>query len=121
MSDMHDTAMHLEVETMFGIVIGVGIPTLLWSWKMFAMVKEMLAMHQIPDKYGFGTGDTNSLIAEQTAMLSKMHNEREEILRNLTTAIRELSHFMEWVSKEQLGGSPPPYIHRRSGIGDKDD
>ena len=113
MEQLHDSALHIEIETLVGIITAIGVPALLWSWRVFAMVKDILHMHMAPDDHGFGTSSTNALILKQTEMMSKIHIERDVVLLNLTLAIQELSHFMQWISKEQLGGtSPPPFVRQ---------
>ena len=67
-------------------------------------------MHMEPDKYGFGTGSTNSLLSQHMDDEKEMHAQSIETMKYLTHTIRELSHYVRWLSKHQAGKSPPPYV-----------
>lgn len=78
--------MELSNEMVFGIVTAVVIPLVIWGYKMFAMLKTLLVMHEDPDKYEFGTTATNDMLRETNDELTKATAEQ-------TRQLKELVHY----------------------------
>ena len=81
-------------------VIGIGLlPVLGWGlslmWNVLQIKRDnsrLLKMHEDPDSFGFGTGRTNQIIKENTR------------------ATQALTHYIQWLAKEQTGKTPPPPV-----------
>jgi len=77
-----------------GAVIG---PALGWCIHMTLVagkqrddIRTLLEMLRKPDEYGFGTNRTNQIIEDNTR------------------AMQALTHYIQWLVKEQTGTTPPP-------------
>jgi len=85
---------------MFGI-LGIPLAMALFGW-LFALDQrtrhiqrvgdELMDMHENPEKTGFGTVGM------------------ERVIQDDTRALREMSHYVRWSTKEQTGKDAPPYM-----------
>ena len=97
-------------EMLMGIGFGAGVPILIWATRLHLMTKRILNMHLSPDDYGFGTGSTNKLISTLIEKQDVIHRENMGSTTALRHAVRELSHYVRWDTKERTGKQPPPYV-----------
>lgn len=106
-----DIAM-LSSDMIIGIILGVGIPMLLWATRIFYLVKQTRDMHLSPDKYGFGTINVEKLLSAN--LETQAENQREYLHQAsaLRYAFKELSHYMRWSIKQGTGKEPPPYVRK---------
>jgi len=104
--------MTVEVEPgyIIALIIGVVIPTLLFWWRLHGMTKHTRDMHLDPDEHGFGTNQTNQLLSQHMDDEMEMHREEMSAVKSLNYTIRELSHYIQWMAKQQTGKTPPPYV-----------
>ncbi len=100
----------VDLEILVGTVMAIIVPTLLFWWRLHGMAKRNLDMHLDPDNHGFGTTTTNGLLSQHMADEQDMHAESLAATKYLTHTIRELSHYVRWMAKEQMGKSPPPFV-----------
>lgn len=88
----------MDDETFFLKAAGlILLPAIAWAIRMSWMTKStnskvsrLLNMHEDPDKYGFGTVETNKVIEANTAVMNK------------------LSHYVEWEIENRTGKKAPP-------------
>jgi len=104
---------HFTIETLFGVIAGVIIPTILFFWRLHYVSKRTHDMHLEPDKFGFGTAKTNELLIRHMDEEVTMHRESILATRELRDTIAELTHYVRWLHKSTNGKSAPPYV--RSG------
>ena len=97
---------------MLGVLI---VPAIGWaitvSWMLMASRSrqaeclschaEMINMHKNADKYGFGT-------VELRAMESRNQTLLENLIKDNTRALREVSHYIRWSIENATGQKPPP-------------
>lgn len=102
--------MTISTEFVLGVFLGVFIPTFLWAIKMFAMTKKLLNMHLEADEFGFGTVKIKELLEANLDTQDQMARDRIESNKGLRYAIKELTHFMQWMVKESTGKEAPPYV-----------
>lgn len=95
--DTQETPMTQEV--MLWVLGALLAPTLAWAIHTTWMIgrireenSELLKMHKKPDEYGFGTAQQNIIITDNTR------------------AMRELAHYIRWMTKHQTGEEPPPFV-----------
>jgi hypothetical protein len=100
----------ISVDLLVGLLIGIGLPILLWGFRMFAMTKQMRDMHLEPDEHDFGTVITNELLRKNLEVQAAHQREYINSNKALRYAFKELSHFMRWMVKENTGKEPPPYV-----------
>lgn len=105
----------LSIEFLFGILLGIFVPLLLWAWKMFSMTKRIEKMHEEPDEHGFGTVYTNQLLAEHMEKETESHRESISATKSLAYAIKELAHYIQWMGAQTTGKTPPPPVIPREG------
>lgn len=105
---MELSAMSTDMVT--GMVLGVGIPILLWAMRLFYLVKQTRDMHLDPDKYGFGSARLESLLSENLGKLDDHERDYLSATKALRYAIKELSHYTKWSVTERTGKEPPPYV-----------
>ena len=90
----------LDLATTFG---AVGVPALfvLGAWAVWVdrairhmkrVGDKLLDMHEHPELTGFGTVGMEAVILDNTR------------------ALRELSHYVRWSTKQSTGTDPPPYL-----------
>ncbi len=87
---------------------GALLPLLGWgihiTWTVQQIRQEtklLVLMHREPDRFGFGTGDTNKSLADS-------HTEMLQCINSNTQAIKTLVHFIKWLGEQQTGEKPPP-------------
>lgn len=88
-------------------VIGTAaVPTLGWIFwmsgimtKMSGDTKKLVRMHESPDDYGFGTVATNEAVKGLAT---------DESVKDLTIAVRDLTHYIIISIKNQTGQTPDP-------------
>ncbi len=97
-------------ELWMAITLGIVIPVLVWCYRMHAMVKQTLAMHQNPDEHGFGTNRTNELLDKHMNQERDMHQATIDTMKALNRTTAELSHYIRWSTEQILGKKPPPFI-----------
>jgi len=104
--------MMIEISTdvLIGVVIGIVIPILLWGMKMYWMTKRNLNMHLDPEEYGFGSNSTNVLLEDLMEKQAVIHRENMASDKSSRYAIRELSHYVRWDTRQRMGKEPPPYV-----------
>ena len=100
----------VSTDLLLGLMLGGLIPSLLWAWKMFAMTKQLRDMHLEQAEHGFGSDELKDLLTEN--LVDRAEKEREFINSNksLRYAIKELTHFMQWMVKESAGKAAPPFV-----------
>lgn len=100
----------ISIDTALGIAMGILVPLLLWGWKFHGMVKDTKEMHLDPDKYGFGTRTTNTLLQQHMKDEMEQHREYIAATKELKYVIQELSHYVQWMIKAEKGYQAPPYV-----------
>lgn len=100
----------ISTDLLLGLMLGGLVPSLLWAWKMFAMTKQTRDMVLEPDEHGFGSAECKTLLEQ--SLDAHEARDREYISSNkaLRYAIKELTHFMQWMVKESTGKDAPPYV-----------
>ncbi len=107
---MEDGALHIEIGTLIGICFAFIIPTVLFWWRLHYVVRSTHEMHKEPDEHGFGSETTNTLLLQHMKEEAEQHRESIDATKRLTHTIRELSHYVRWMSQQQTGKAPPPYV-----------
>jgi len=93
-----------------GILLGIGIPSLLWAMRLFYLVKQTRDMHLAPDKYGFGSSNLKELLVANLETQEENQREYLQQASALRYAFKELSHYTRWSIKTRTGKEPPPYV-----------
>lgn len=83
------------------IVLGWGIKHTWDMMRLLTISKKLLVMHEKPDDYGFGTGETNKTLADS-------HRELTTCINGNTAVVKELIHYMKWSHKDRTGKELPP-------------
>ena len=102
--------MTVSTDLLLGLLLGVLLPAFVWGVRMFYMTKQLRNMHLDPDKHGFGTNGLYEALEEHFKVEDEFHREYIGSTNALRYAIKELSHFMRWMVKENTGKTPPPYV-----------
>lgn len=107
-----DQAIHIVVtpEALWGFILSVGVPTLLFWWRLHALARKSVGMLTHPENHGIGTKGTNALLDQHMRDEADMHRESIASMKYLTHTIRELSYYIRWLGRQQLGKDIPPYI-----------
>ena len=82
--------MEVSNEMIFGVVTVAVIPITIWGYKMFSMVKKLIEMHEDPEKYEFGTIETNKLIDANNKELRSAAEEQTRQLKDLVHYTRAM-------------------------------
>lgn len=100
----------MSEDAWMGLAITFGSGALLWGMRVHWMIKRTLAMHQEPDRFGFGTTETNRLLRDYMAQENEMHRANTQALRDLNRVISELTYYIRWSTKQTTGNTPPPFV-----------
>ncbi len=100
----------ISLEALIGVVFLVVIPILLFWWRLHNLTLEIRDMHHAPDEHGFGTTRTNELLAIHMENEEEMQRKTLDALKYLTHTIRELTHYVRWMSEQQTEKKPPPFV-----------
>jgi uncharacterized protein (UPF0548 family) len=91
-----------------GFLLSVTIPAVGWAITIHLVliavrrqVDRLVAMHEDPDRYGFGTSRTNELITNEV-------EDHHQLIRENTQAVKALTHYVRWLATHQTGKEPPP-------------
>ena len=80
------------------LLIGISssVPFVLWASLTLRtnnlQLTRLVQMHEHPENTGFGTVGMT------------------EVIKANTTAIRELSHYVQWQTEQTSGKKPPPFV-----------
>jgi len=107
---------NFSLQTIVGMIVGILIPALFWAWRVSAQQKkthscleDLIEMH-LDENSGFSNKKTNLLLEEHMRNEEDMHRATIEALNALNRTISELTHYIRWLTKQQLGKDVPPYV-----------
>lgn len=100
----------ISTDTLIGIGIGIVVPVLFWGLRLFWMAKHNHKIHENPDKHGFGSSSTNTLLEDLMDAQKVIHTEHMNANKSLRYTIKELSHYVRWDATQRTGKVPPPYV-----------
>lgn len=106
----------VSVDLIIGLALGVFVPLFLWASKMYYMTKQLRDMHLDPDQHDFGSLTTHEMLVEHFKTEMEYHQAYVESNTRLRYVVRELSHFMKWMVKENTGKEPPPYVRNNGDL-----
>ena len=107
----------VSLDLVIGIIAGVLIPLVLFFWRIHHITTRTHDMHVEPDKYGFGTGETNKLIVAHMLKEEDMHRGSIAATKRLDYTIKELTHYIRWGYRTQNGHEAPPFIRDQDESG----
>jgi hypothetical protein len=102
----------MSVDLIIGLALGVLVPLFLWASKMYYMTKQLRDMHLSPDEHDFGSNTTHDMLEAHFKTEAEYHQAYIDSNKALRYVVRELSHFMRWMVKQQTGVEPPPYVRK---------
>ncbi len=108
MEDIGEVMVSLDL--VIGLIAGVLIPLVLFFWRIHHITTRTHEMHVNPDDFGFGTGETNQLLAKHMKDEEEMHRVAISTSKRLDYTIKELTHYIRWGYREQHGKEAPPYV-----------
>ena len=110
----------ISLEGIVGLILGILIPALFWAWRMMAAqkkthscIEDLIEMHLDPESV-FATKKTNELLEEYMRQGEGMHRDTVDVLKALNRTIGELTHYIRWLTSQQLGKDAPPYVGTHS-------
>ncbi len=108
--------MEISLQTIIGLIVGILIPALFWAWRVSAQQKKTLdclesltEMHLDEDSV-FSTKKTNELLEQHMKQEQDMHRATVDALKALNRTIAELTHYIQWLTKQQIGKEAPPLV-----------
>ncbi len=114
--------MEISLEAIFGVIVGIFVPSLLWAWSVSASqkktltnLKDLTLMHLDEDSV-FSTKKTNQLLEEYIRQGESMHRDTLDVLQALNRTISELTYYIRWSTSQQLGKEAPPYVEPTTSV-----
>ncbi len=107
---------NFSLEGIVGLILGILIPALFWAWRVSAQQKkthscleDLIEMH-LDENSGFSNKKTNELLEKHMKQEQDMHRATVDALKALNRTIAELTHYIQWLTKQQIGKEPPPLV-----------
>ena len=90
----------MEVEVIKWVAGILIVPLIVFAFAILSILRDikkstdiLIAMHNSPDVYGFGTKSIG------------------DCMREMRDAFQDQSHYMKWMVAELTGKKPPPPVH----------
>jgi len=107
---------NFSLEGVVGLILGILIPALFWAWRMSAgqkktqsCLEDLIEMHLDEDSV-FSTKKTNELLETHMRQEQDMHRATVDALNSLNRTIAELTHYIRWLTKREMGDDAPPFV-----------
>lgn len=93
--------MEMSWEVLSYLLGALLVPSLGFAIRGYWMLSLLLAMHQDPERYGFGTISLNQLIQDNSATMSR-----------LTDCVEDLATVLRWLVSKGEKDEPPPQLRQ---------
>ena len=87
----------------------IAIPAILWAISLKRAIKEVLHMHNDPQRSAATTAQ-HKLVKELYESTAQLHANNTKVITENTHAIHQLTHYIRWWTRDTTGRDLPPEL-----------